>query len=230
MAASPEKTICFIMAVNDMDTAHEALAFIEALDVPAGMETDVQLVGYAPSMTRAYNEALKRNPTRYKIYLHQDVLILHRRILIEIVDLFRNHPQVGICGLIGARRLPDSGIWWESEALVGQVYGTLKGRVEKIDYGDPQGKWEPVQALDGFFLATQYDIPWREDLFTGWHFYDLSQCHEFRKQGYDAAVIRQGKTAWCLHDCGFKNSMDSAFERDRQTFVQHYLRNERKTP
>ena len=31
-----------------------------------------------------------------------------------------------------------------------------------------------VQAIDGLFMATQYDIPWREDLFGGFTF---MMCH-----------------------------------------------------
>ena len=37
-------------------------------------------------------------------------------------------------------------------------------------------------------MATQYDVPWREDLFDGFDFYDVSQSFEFRKAGYTVGV------------------------------------------
>ena len=37
---------------------------------------------------------------------------------------------------------------------------------------EKDGGWE-VEGVDGLLMATQYDIPWREDLFDGWDFYDL---------------------------------------------------------
>ena len=56
-----------------------------------------------------------------------------------------------------------------------------------------------AQAVDGLLLATQYDLPWREDIFNGWHFYDISQCMEFMKAGYEVAVPWQ-ESPWCDHD------------------------------
>ncbi len=28
----------------------------------------------------------------------------------------------------------------------------------------------PVECIDGLLMATQYDVPWREDLFDGFDF------------------------------------------------------------
>ncbi len=76
-----------------------------------------------------------------------------------------------------------------------------------------------VQALDGLLLATQYDIPWREDIMDGWDFYDISQCMEFARAGYKAVVPRQ-KTVWCFHDN--KSSDMSNYSYYRQRFIQEY--------
>ena len=72
---------------------------------------------------------------------------------------------------------------------------------------------------DGLIMVTQYDLPWREDLFQGWHFYDVSQCLEFEKAGYKVGVIKQ-ISPWCLHDCGKVNG--TGYEDNRKIFVQHY--------
>ena len=54
-------------------------------------------------------------------------------------------------------------------------------------------------ALDGMFMATQYDLAWREDVFDGWDFYDISQCFEFQKNGKKVVIPFQ-KHVWSYHD------------------------------
>ena len=68
-------------------------------------------------------------------------------------------------------------------------------------------------------MITQYDIPWREDIIDGWHFYDLSQCMEFMKKSYSVVVPNQIKR-WCLHDCGLVSIND--FDEYRNIFLKEY--------
>lgn len=56
-----------------------------------------------------------------------------------------------------------------------------------------------VEAVDGLLLATQHDVRWREDLFDGWDFYDISECFEMRRAGYRVVVPYQD-SPWCYHD------------------------------
>jgi hypothetical protein len=61
-----------------------------------------------------------------------------------------------------------------------------------------------VEAVDGLLMATQADIPWRDDLFKGWDFYDVSQSAEFRKKGL-RIVVPHVEKPWCMHDDGGVN-------------------------
>ena len=56
-----------------------------------------------------------------------------------------------------------------------------------------------VQAIDGMLMVTKDDVPWREDLFDGWDFYDSSQSFEFTRRGYKIVVPEQ-KKPWCAHE------------------------------
>ena len=68
-------------------------------------------------------------------------------------------------------------------------------------------------------MATQYDLPWREDLFQGWDFYDASQSVEFWKAGYKV-VVPHMETPWCLHENDVLNL--SQYERWRDIFLDEY--------
>ena len=82
--------------------------------------------------------------------------------------------------------------------------------------GEP---WE-VEAADGLLLATQADVPWREDVFEGWDFYDCSQSMEMRRHGYKT-VVPATETPWCLHDDGMILGLQR-YNYYRRRFLQEY--------
>lgn len=82
--------------------------------------------------------------------------------------------------------------------------------------GEP---WE-VEAADGLLLATQADVPWREDVFDGWDFYDCSQSMEMRRHGYKT-VVPATETPWCLHDDGMILGLQR-YNYYRRRFLQEY--------
>ena len=69
-----------------------------------------------------------------------------------------------------------------------------------------------VEASDGLLMVTQYDFPWRDDLFDKWDFYDVSQSLEFIRHGYKV-VVPYMETPWCIHDDGFVNLKNYYEER-----------------
>ena len=212
-----EKKICFIMCVNDAMYEEEALRFIRQLDVPEGYCIDQLSVYEAESMAAGYNEAMHSTDAKYKVYMHQDVFIVNKHFLYDLLAVFADE-SIGALGMVGASRLPEDGIMWHGDR-VGRLYtcnineagdGAIRTRKRPV---------EDVEAVDGLLFATQYDIIWREDLFQGWDFYDVSQSMEFLKKGYRVVVPYQ-EEPWCLHDDG---SMDlDQYERWRTVFLREY--------
>ena len=80
-------------------------------------------------------------------------------------------------------------------------------------------KYTSVQCVDGFMMITQYDIPWREDLFTNWHFYDISQGFEFRRAGYKV-VVPYMQNSWCFHYAEIMNL--TLYEEEKEIFRKEY--------
>jgi len=77
-------------------------------------------------------------------------------------------------------------------------------------------------------IATQYNLPWREDLFDGWHFYDASQCCEFLRKGYKIHVPIQrdndgNAKPWCLHDTMGASTVD--YKKFQSIFLEEYKEN-----
>ncbi len=215
-----EQTICFMIPVTDMEKFAEAQHYIEKLTVPSGFQVEIVALQAYRSMAESYNDAMQKKTAKYRVYMHQDVCILHRGFLVELLRVFQQQPDIGLAGVVGSAGLPRNGVWWESDRLLGAIFDNHQGRLAPYFYSGGTERFQEAAALDGLLLATQYDLPWREDLFTDWHFYDVSQCMEFRRHGYKAVVLGQ-KTPWCVHKCGRK-LLGYVYQREREKFVQEY--------
>lgn len=218
-----DNKICFIACVNDERLYEESVLYIRQLEIPAGMEAELIAVREAESMTAGYQAAMEASNARYKIYMHQDVFVLKRNIMAVLIDIFKKNKDIGLIGVVGAGELPQTRpIWWESAVRYGQVYNKLS--IEEIQlyvFGEIDDVFAPAQAVDGIFMATQYDVPWRMDLFKNWHFYDISQSQEFIRYGYKVVIAKQ-QEPWLVHIAGRKN-VDNTYLTEMEIFKKYYL-------
>lgn len=218
-----EKTILVVVCVNNEELFEQCEWQIKNVIVPPEFQVRIFPVYHAKSMTSAYNQALSY-PAKYKVYLHQDTFIINRNLFIDLISIFASNEKLGLIGVAGCQYLPQNGIWWEGKNLVGQVieYRRKNYQLLSLEKEFYESKtFTSVQAIDGLLMATQYDLPWREDLFDGFHFYDVSQSLEFRKAGYLVGILDQTRI-WCIHYNG--DEFDPiTYEKYRQVFVKHYM-------
>lgn len=217
-----ENKICFIACVNDEFLYGESVFYIEHLQVPDGMHVDMIAVRGAESMTAGYQAAMEASDAKYKIYIHQDVFIVNRNILHDLLAIFKANKDIGLIGVAGSVTLDKNRpVWWNSETRCGKVYH--KSSSEEIHlsvYGDFLEAQKQVAAVDGVLMATQHDVPWRSDLFKGWHFYDISQSREFDRHGYQIVVAGQ-KEPWIVHVCGRKIP-GKPYDKEMEIFKENY--------
>ncbi len=197
-----ERKICFIACVNNENYEQEMLRYLKRLNVPRGYEMESFSIWGAESMAAGYNEGMRRSSAKYKVYLHQDVFIVNKNFISDLLDIFREE-DIGMAGMGGGPQLPENSIMWNAPRI-GKIYAYLIYQSSNSVFGGIEGRYQQVQAVDGLLIATQYDLPWREDLFHNWDFYDISQGQEFIKKGYRIVVPYQ-KQPWCIHDDGFNN-------------------------
>lgn len=203
LVANKREKICFIACVNDESQFENyCLAGLKRLIVPENISVEVLAIRGASSMAAGYEEARRASGAKYKLYLHQDLEITNENFIADILAEFRQNPQAGLIGMIGTKFLHPDCNWWDrtGDNLVGGVREIFADReYNNLDLCEfMKESWEPVEAVDGVLMATQYDVPWREDIMDGWHFYDVSQCLEYTRAGYDIMVPRQ-KPLWTIH-------------------------------
>lgn len=191
-----KQKIAFITCVNDEAEYAECRYYLDRLHVPDGYFIDMLCIRDAPSMVAGYNAGMRDSDAKYKVYLHQDVFMKNIYFISDMLKIFASDEQIGMMGVIGKKKIGttltdmlkplDTGNVIYNNVIMGEKYSGNEGYAE-------------VEMADGLLLATQYDIPWREDVFDGWDFYDVSQCLEFQKMGYKVVVPSQ-KKIWCCHD------------------------------
>ncbi|MEG0962477.1 MAG: glycosyltransferase family protein [Lachnospiraceae bacterium] len=212
-----EKKICFISCINSKRYEQELMRYFKHLKIPDGYELEVLTVWEAASMTQGYNEAMRESNAKYKIYLHQDVFIVNCNLIQNILEIFQDK-SIGMIGVVGTLKLPENAVMWNNERI-GKYYAHSAYFAEKNIAGEVQGDWETVEAIDGLLMITQYDIPWREDLFKNWDFYDVSQSQEFHNREYKV-VVPNMEEPWCIHDKGFVDMKN--YYQNRRIFVEEY--------
>lgn len=214
---SPKK-ICFITCVNNRQMYEECLFYINRLIVPEGIELDSISIEDADSMAAGYNAAMNASDADIKIYLHQDVSIIDPFFLFRVLGVFDAQGDIGIVGIVGSPRLPKDAVMWHG-SRVGRLYDS-NTKLEYIYDADEECSFGTVEAVDGLLIATSKDIPWREDLFNGWDFYDASICAEYRSKGFKVVVPKQ-TTPWVIHDDGMVNLY--SYGKYRKAYLDTYM-------
>ena len=216
-----EKKVAFITCVNSDWWYGECRLYLEHLTIPDGMTAEFIDVRDAESMTAGYNRAMKNSDAKYKIYLHQDTFIVNKNLVDDLLKIFADN-SIGVVGVIGCVNLPSTGVWWDGMRTYGRVLHACEPEsVVDSHCDEPDGDYQVVESVDGLFLATQYDLPWRDDLFDGWHMYDASLCKEMSRAGYKVVVPNQSRDFWCIH-CPKEKPLDPKYRRYQKIFLREY--------
>ena len=211
------KKFAFIICTNSELYMNECRYYINMLVVPAGFETEIIEIRDASGMTSGYNTGMQQSDARYKIYMHQDTFLTDRSILFELLEIFMD-TSIGMVGLIGGDLYDDADIhhYWNRGHVLNATYDELIDIDMRLQETDQC--CIPVQAVDGLFIATQYDIEWDERIYK-WHMYDISQSIRFKESGYTVCVVNTEKT-WAIHDAGFCS--ESGYDESRINLINCY--------
>lgn len=213
----------FIICANDHLLLEESLHYINHLIIPEGYDIDLLTIPDATCITQGYNEAMLVSDAKYKIYMHQDVFILNRNILGDLLSIFASDPQIGMVGMVGYEKVSPDGIMWNTERT-GNIYMRRPQvpypALSDYRYNITQDSYDFVAEIDGFFMATCRDLAWNTEELDGWDFYDAFQSVNFLLNGNKIAVPRQ-RHPWCMHD---DNRMLNLFHYDhyRQIFLRKH--------
>lgn len=219
--------VSYIMCANDQRYVEEVLLYLRRQRLPADRAMTVSVVYHAPGMAAGYNIAMRLSDAPYKIYIHQDTFIFDTEYTCKLIEALTDS-DYDMLGIAGTSKMPPSGRWWDSrgkDAHLCLYQDFVISMLRSVTEPKEEGLLD-VQCIDGVLIATKQDVIWREDLFTDFHFYDISQSYEFAKRSFKVGIYRN-QTADCgvLHEVSVSKNRKSqqAYEDSREVFLRSYL-------
>ena len=147
------------------------------------------------SIFKAYNEGVSQSSYPLLCFIHEDVLFLNQGWGNELASVLKKN-KAGLVGLAGSTyksEIPSP--WWLINPADYDV-NFVKQVMHKVNPGltDPAFEKE-VLVIDGVFIGCQKElllkIPFDENHYDGFHFYDLDISLHFFYSGYKNFVTSQ---------------------------------------
>ena len=209
-----ENEILFVIYKETNAPLDTIKVMLESLNIPQGFQPAAHIVG-GNNRWRAYNEAMKASDAKYKIYIDDRIDILNKNILVDLINIFQSDQKIGMIGCSGAIEMSVNGNPYTSAKRCGKI---LVGPNQSAVFGrELDSSRQEVEVLEGFMLATQYDIDWRYDIFDENSFGDFAQSIEFRRRGYKCVVARQ-EQPWLW----YRGDVVPYHESQREKFLDEY--------
>ena len=165
-----ERKIDIIVHATDEQAVARLTNSLNQVRSPRSFSVNVKVIRRKDKY-KAYNEAMRASDAKYKIYIDERAVVTKENFVDDLMKVFQNDKTVGAVGTSGAIELSTHGVSLNSAKRAAKNFSC------------------EVEVLDGFFFATQYDLPWRDDLFSDNFFGGEAQCVEFKRAGYKLFVI-----------------------------------------
>ena len=174
---------------------HSAMrAHLGEIDVPQGYEVELIEVPSGGAVAATYQHAMETSDAKYKVYLSSGSILLRPSFFHDMLQLFVQDPSIGVMGLVGTEQLSTTGMLENSAFLKGKFLFSDGNHFDGVNIEKTS---EDVMVVGDYLIATQYDIPWRKDLFHTNCLWAEAQCIEFKRKGYRVVVPKQ-EEAWLL--------------------------------
>ena len=153
-----------------------------------GRLAEIVQITDARSLSEGYNRGFRQTSGEIVIFSHDDIEIVSDDFAKRLLIHLETHDVVGVAGT--SKLVGPSWITSGSPHIHGIVAHHHPGQGYQIEaYGDPTDR---AQALDGVFFAARRAIcaavPFDEETFDGFHYYDLDFTFRSFEAGYRLKV------------------------------------------
>ena len=212
------KRFAFFVRKSDEARYSACLDSLQALRLPGGYEAELfTLMAKEPYAVQA-NKALTLSDAKYKIYLNDDMRLVHSDLLAELLQVFADE-SIGMVGFLGSQSLPVDANVLGSDYKRGAVYVPTSRALSEMRFDeDFEEAVADVRFVLPSFFATQTDLPW-DEIYETQYYAVLAQCLAFEGAGR-RIVASLAQDIWCAYQ-----SRDVSFdgeEADHAKFLAKY--------
>ncbi|WP_182188061.1 glycosyltransferase [Pectinatus frisingensis] len=193
--------ILFIIEQIDGVNYQRCVNSIKGLHIPNGYVVKINTWKKEKRINRTqiYNCILQQSSAKYKIYISENIYLINKNLLRDILAIFESDETIGLIGVSGIKYVPI----YENDQAATYRYGEYyyldkNNKPRNCKYNSISSKYEIVQGISNIMLATQYDLPWREELPDMELYYNVSYSMEFIRKKLRVIVPMQLKP-WCLN-------------------------------
>lgn len=214
--------ICFIIYYDEERSLQECIYYIQNMQIPEGFEIDFVYIKDAESFEEIKKDAVQKNTAKYKVYLDQNVLIVNRFFLYEILSRFRKNPEIGMIGVWGNDQVEENNqgrlLLWSEDGIV--------------EIGNVGRGWdEEAGSINEMLVATQYDADCQEYISiiphqdSSWCVYD---CRVDKGEEIEREYRYQLLRAEFFHDMESRRKIGVLLNDGRLSLQQQIQRAERQ--
>ncbi len=163
------------------------------IDATIGMVYEIIVIDNSAnkySIFEAYNIGVKKSSYPYLCFMHDDIMFHSNNWGLKVIDYFKDE-QTGAIGVAGSPYAPQMpGSWWGGGLVSQQLLVNDGDGLEPFTAsasGNTSAK-NQVVLLDGIWICIRKSlfgkIKFDEELFKGYHFYDLDISLQIHSCGY----------------------------------------------
>jgi len=172
---------------------------------------DIIAIRSTESITKIYNDGIRRAKYAIKVFVHQDVKVLNVDWITKLFYAFAVDCDIALVGVVGSTlTIDDNFCAIDRKYKIGELF--LGKNYEDVQYNIFTDRFVQVQVIDRFFMATNRSIFWDENL-KETDLYDVDYCNTINDMKLKIATMPH--KMWHIGDAAL-NSDRSYFDKKWQ--------------
>ncbi len=211
-----EKRIAVLLHKSRERRYEICMESLRNMNWPDGYEAELFVITQDRPYAVQVNEIMTAADAKYKIYINDDLCLVHPQMIEEMLNLFQDD-SIGMIGILGSTSLPVSGSVMDSPYKSGAVYIPSEKDLSELRFHETSEAADVRFLLPSLF-ATQRDVPW-DEAYEKQYYAVLAYCRGMEESGV-RIVVPHPQEIWCTYQ--EKSIAFDANEADRKTYFSRH--------
>lgn len=146
------------------------------------------------SICEAYQIGIEKSTGQFWCFMHDDIIFYSNNWGLQVLDIFKNNPKIGLVGIAGAEiKTKMASAWWDCDSIFKHIHIIQHfpdKKKELISLGwQYENQIKDVVVIDGVFMVAIKDQRFSfKNVNLGFHNYDLFISAYYHNLNYKIVV------------------------------------------